>query len=130
MFLKESRTGFEEILLKYLYKDPKPLTGTELKALASNVARLSNLLTRERETLPVAYLEDEGLRRAYALYFLPSNLYKIHTPLHELSLHPSSLLSKQRLRILDIGSGPGTAILGVMDFSLLMRSAQLLNLQR
>ena len=118
MFLKESGSeiGFEEILLKYLYKDLKPLTGTELKALAANVARLSSLLTRERETLPAAYLKDEGLRRAYLLYFLPSNLYKIHIPLRELSLHPSNLLSKERLRILDIGSGPGTAILGIMDF--------------
>ena len=116
MFLKESGIGFEEILLKYVYKDPKPLTGTELKALAANVARLSGLLTRERETLPAEYLKDEGLRRAYVLYFLLSNLYKIHIPLRELSLHPSNLLSKERLRILDIGSGPGTAILGIMDF--------------
>ncbi len=116
MFLKESGTGFEEILLEYLYKEQNSLTATELKALAANVARLSSLLTRERQTLPAAYLKDEGLRRAYVLYFLLSNLYKIHIPLHELSLHPSNLLSKQRLRILDIGSGPGTAILGIMDF--------------
>ncbi|MBM2839007.1 MAG: hypothetical protein HW415_1632 [Deltaproteobacteria bacterium] len=116
MFLKGSGTGFEEMLLKYVYKDPKPLTGTELKALASNVGRLSSLLTRERETLPVAYLKNEALRRAYLLYFLPSNLDKIHIPLHELSLHPSKALSKQSLRILDIGSGPGTAILGIMGF--------------
>src|SRR3990172_9973492 len=92
------------------------LSKSELKNLASNVARLSTLLTRERETLPAAYLKDEGLRRAYIEYFLPSNLYKIHIPLKELSLHPSNLLSKERLRILDIGSGPGTAILGIMDF--------------
>ncbi len=116
MFFKESRTGFEEIIIKYLYKDLKQPTGSELKALASNVARLSSLLTREREKLPAIYLKDEGLRRAYTLYFLLSNLYKIHIPLHELSLHPSNLLSKERLRILDIGSGPGTAILGIMDF--------------
>lgn len=116
MLLKRSGAGFEEMVLKYVYKDPRALTGTELKALASNVAKLSSLLTRERETLPVSYLKDEGMRRAYLLYFLPSNLHKIHMPLHELSLHPSNLLSKERLRVLDIGSGPGTAILGTMDF--------------
>ncbi len=92
------------------------LSKTELKILASNVARLSTLLTREREALPAAYLKDEGLRRAYIEYFLPSNLYKIHIPLKELSLHPKGLFKKDRLRILDIGSGPGTATLGVLDF--------------
>lgn len=88
----------------------------ELSALAKNVARLSNLLTKERHTLPSTYLRDEGLRQAYLLYFLPSNLYKIHIPLKELSLHPLKILSRERLRILDIGAGPGTAILGIMGF--------------
>lgn len=84
--------------------------------LASDVVRLSNLLTKERKTLPSAYLKDEGLRRAYKHYFLPSNLYKIHIPLKELSIHPKKPLTKDRLRVLDIGSGPGTAILGVLDY--------------
>lgn len=84
--------------------------------MASDVLRLSNLLTKERETLPSAYLKDEGLRKAYELYFLPSNRYKIHIPLKELSIHPKKPLIKDRLRVLDIGSGPGTAILGVLDF--------------
>lgn len=47
---------------------------------------------------------------------MPSNLYKIHIPLKELSIHPNKPLAKDRLRVLDIGSGPGTAILGVLDF--------------
>jgi len=85
-------------------------------ALASNVARLSVLLTRERESLPAAYLKDAGLRRAYIEYFLPANLYKIHIPLEELSLHPGGLFKRDKLRILDIGSGPGTATLGALDF--------------
>jgi len=80
------------------------------------VARLSTLLTKERESLPAAYLKDEGLRRAYIEYFLPSNLYKIHIPLKELSLHPKEIFKKERLRVLDIGSGPGTATLGTLDF--------------
>src|SRR3990172_11563098 len=92
------------------------LSKSELKNLASNVARLSTLLTRERETLPAAYLKDEGLRRAYIEYFLPSNLYKIHIPLKELSLHPKEIFKKERLRVLDIGSGPGTATFGTLDF--------------
>ncbi len=92
------------------------VSNKDLKVLAEDVIRLSRLLTREREELPAAYLRDQRLRQAYLAYFLPSNLSKIHKPLHELSLHPRNLLLKERLRILDIGSGPGTATLGLLDF--------------
>src|SRR3990172_3757591 len=94
----------------------RKLSPDELKALAADVARLSSLLTRERENLPDAYLKDKRLRQAYLLYFVPSNLAKIHLPLRELSLHPKGILSRERLRFLDIGSGPGTALLGVLEF--------------
>lgn len=87
-----------------------------MKSLAANVARLSQLLTRERTIIPPMYLQDAGLREAYIAYFLPSNIHKIRVPLQELALHPERLLSKERLRILDIGCGPGSAILGVMEF--------------
>ncbi len=87
-----------------------------VKALATNVARLSRLLTSERGSLPSAYLQDAGLREAYISYFLPPNIRKIGVPLRELSLHPDGLLAKEKLRILDIGSGPGTASLGGMGF--------------
>lgn len=84
--------------------------------MASDVVRLSRLLTREREFLPEAYLKDGGLRKAYRAYFLPSNLAKIHKPLRELFLHPGNLLVKEKIRVLDIGSGPGTAVLGMLEF--------------
>lgn len=87
-----------------------------MNALAADVLRLSNMLTREREALPGAYLKDPGLRKAYLLYFLPANLLKIHLPLEELSLHPKDIFGKKRLRVLDIGSGPGTAVLGALAF--------------
>lgn len=88
----------------------------ELRFLAADVARLSTLLTREREGLPATYLKDAGLRKAYQAYFLPANLSKIHKPLQELSLHPRVLFAKAKLRVLDIGAGPGTASLGVLTF--------------
>ncbi len=87
-----------------------------MNSLASDVVRLSRLLTSEREDLPAAYLKDEGLRKAYQAYFLPSNLSKIHKPLQELSLHPRELFAKAKLRLLDIGAGPGTASLGALAF--------------
>ena len=92
------------------------LSDDELRALATDVARLSTLLTREREGLPAAYLRDDGLRKAYQAYFLPSNLSKIHKPLQELSFHPRGLFAKVKLRVLDIGAGPGTASLGALTF--------------
>ncbi|HEX9022063.1 MAG TPA: methyltransferase domain-containing protein, partial [Nitrospirota bacterium] len=93
-------------------KPPNP----ELKTLASQVIRLSKLLTREREGLPAAYLKDEGLRKAYLLYYLPVNQSKIGKPLQELSSHPRNLFEKEMLRVLDIGAGPATASLGALRF--------------
>jgi ribosomal protein RSM22 (predicted rRNA methylase) len=85
-------------------------------SLAENVARLSRMLTRGREELPAAYLRDPGLRKAYLSYFLPPNLAKVLVPLRDLSLHPADLLARDRLRILDLGSGPGTAVAGIRSF--------------
>ncbi len=85
-------------------------------SLAEDVARLSRLLTRERDDLPHAYLRDQGLRKAYLTYFLPPNLAKIQVPLRELCLHPDNLLAKERLQILDLGTGPGTSVLGIREF--------------
>jgi len=93
-----------------------PFSHAELKILATNVARLSGLLTRERDCLPAAYLKDKGLREAYEAYYLPLNLRKIHLPLVELALCPENLFENDTLRVLDLGCGPGTAALGVLDF--------------
>ncbi len=94
----------------------RTLSHAELKTLAANVARLSELLTRERDRLPATYLKDKGLREAYEAYYLPPNLRKIQTPLVELTLHPGDLLGKDTLRVLDLGCGPGTAMLGALEF--------------
>lgn len=87
-----------------------------LQGLAADVLRLSKLLTKDRSELPAAYLNDAALRKAYQTYFLPPNRAKVRLALAELSLHPAEVLRKERLRILDLGSGPGTAVLGTLDF--------------
>jgi len=94
-------------------EEPSPAA---LKALAADVLRLSKLLTRDRCELPTAYLNDAALRKAYHTYFLPPNRAKVGLALTELSLHTQGVLRKDRLRILDLGSGPGTAMLGALDF--------------
>lgn len=86
--------------------------------LAAAVARLSRMLTSDRDHLPANYLRDNELRNAYLRYFLPVNRAKIGVPLEDLSRHPAGLLSEDRLRVLDIGCGPGTSILGIIDYFL------------
>jgi ribosomal protein RSM22 (predicted rRNA methylase) len=74
------------------------------------------MLTQERDRLPAAYLKDPGLREAYCTYFLPPNARKISIPLAELALLPQTSLSKDRISVLDLGSGPGTALLGILEY--------------
>lgn len=87
-----------------------------MKRLAASVLRLSDILTRERVLLPTAYLAEADLREAYVHYFLPPNMAKIQIVLEELARHPAGLFSRQTLRIMDLGSGPGTAIAGALHF--------------
>ncbi len=84
--------------------------------LAKDVLRLSRVLTRDRDDLPAAYLRDPGLRSAYLHYYLPANLAKVHLPLRELGRHPGGLLRRKRLRVLDLGCGPGTSVLGMLEY--------------
>src|SRR3989337_2674062 len=85
------------------------------KSSASNVIRLSELLTKGRKTLKPSYLKDKDLRDAYIHYYVPVNMYKIHLPLQELTIHPSRIFDTDMVRVLDLGSGPGAAILGILE---------------
>ena len=50
---------------------------------------------------------------SYLLYYLPANLFKIWKPL--LDLHIRSTL-KPTLKVLDVGTGPGSIPLGIIEF--------------
>jgi ribosomal protein RSM22 (predicted rRNA methylase) len=90
--------------------------GDPLDSLADSVRTLSRLLTRERERLPESYMRDHALRQAYRDYFLPANLPKVHVPLGELASHPAALVGREHLHVLDIGTGPGTSMLGLLSY--------------
>jgi len=112
----------EDIILKrvkaLIGKDPNAdLSSTDLKRLAHKVKVLSDYFTKCQSDRPDLYLMDNGLLAAYIAYFLPSNMLKIHKPLHELFSHPSASMAHCReLDILDLGAGPGTATMGFISY--------------
>lgn len=86
----------------------------EFARLCRSVATLSHLFTRDRGASDAGYMADDALRRGYVAYFLPVNLGKVQALLDELPASDQAPTSP--LRVLDIGSGPGTAALAVLDW--------------
>ncbi len=84
--------------------------GSPDRDAAEGVRRLSALFTSGRDGRLADYLADRSLRRAYLLYFFPVNYAKVAGLLREMPALPA-----RPLRILDVGSGPGTAALAVLD---------------
>jgi ribosomal protein RSM22 (predicted rRNA methylase) len=80
------------------------------------VAELSRLFTKEREALGTAYFDDPSLARAYLTYFFPVNLSKIQVLLDELPEDWHKAEGNRPLRVLDLGTGPGTGALAVLDW--------------
>jgi len=87
---------------------------TNIARLSQSVAALSRSLTRDRAQLPSDYLKRTQERLAYYLYFLPSNFLKIQHLIVDMAASWSEFPPK--LEVLDLGCGPGTMGLGVIDF--------------
>src|SRR5215213_6021316 len=92
------------------------LSGGLSPALIQSIARLSQLFTKERGGIGARYLDDASLAAGYATYFLPVNFLKVQTLLDEL---PNDwAVAETPLSVLDVGCGPGTASLAVLDWLL------------
>jgi ribosomal protein RSM22 (predicted rRNA methylase) len=82
-----------------------PIPGKYRRALPSDVAELSRLLTNSRGDRALSYLSRPNFLSAYLHYFLPWNLYRLcelFTNL-DLSLRPGD-------KIVDLGCGPLTFV--------------------
>ena len=85
--------------------------------LAQAVVNLSRLFTTARATLPLHYLDDPAHASAYLSYFLPVNLSKVQVLLDEL-LENNGMdeASDRPMTALDLGCGPGTGALALLDW--------------
>ena len=84
--------------------------GSPDRDVIEGVRRLSALFTTGQDRRLAHYLADRSLRRAYLMYFFPVNYAKVAGLLREMPALPA-----RPLRILDVGSGPGTAALAILD---------------
>ncbi len=98
-------------------------SGPARKGLGHEVAQLSSLFTKERAALGYSYLEVPAFAAAYLNYFLPVNLAKVQALLEEMPVEEGDEL----FSVLDLGSGPGTGALAVLDWWLRRREASALS---
>jgi len=86
--------------------------GMAQKRVLQAVGELSRLFTKERAMLRQPYLDDPANAVAYLHYFLPVNLSKVQVLLDEMP----AVESGAGFHVLDLGSGPGTGSLAVLDW--------------
>jgi hypothetical protein len=96
----------------------KPFGPLDVQFFSRGIIELSELFTEERPRHLPAYFQHARFRSAYLLYFLPLQAAKFLTlfstnpaPLHAALRHGKDNGS---VRIIDLGSGPGTGSLAVL----------------
>ena len=107
--------GLSSEVLKVLAKvsQVKDLNG---HTLAQAVVNLSRLFTTARPSLLLRYLDDPVHAAAYHSYFLPVNLSKVQVLLDELPNDNSTEIPDRSMTVLDLGCGPGTGSLALLDW--------------
>jgi ribosomal protein RSM22 (predicted rRNA methylase) len=91
-------------------------TEGDYRFFVKGIRDLSVAFTQERASLPKNYLTRKEMRSGYILYFLPVNALKVATLLGSIPADRIVRDDRIDLAILDVGSGPGTGMLGTMLF--------------
>jgi len=87
----------------------------DLRELARAVGELSDLFVG-KTPWRAEYAASPDRRRAYLSYYLPVNLPKVQLPLAEWLRGDPLRFAGRILRAIDLGAGPGTALLGLVDW--------------
>jgi SAM-dependent methyltransferase len=97
---------------------------TAIEKLARDVKKISDIyIGTDASCLPDIFAQEQ-LRRAYLCYYLPVNLVKLFPILEELDgCADRGLLSRDSCAVLDLGCGPGTFMLGFLEY--LMQRSQM-----
>ena len=114
-FNEKKPAGLSSEVLKVLAR-VSPVRDLSDHALAQAVVNLSRLFTTARPSLPLRYLDDPAHAAAYHSYFLPVNLSKIQVLLDELPNDDSTEMPDRPMTVLDLGCGPGTGSLALLDW--------------
>ncbi|MBI2336431.1 MAG: methyltransferase domain-containing protein [Deltaproteobacteria bacterium] len=101
-----------EPLLKSYLKET--FGNKSLDYFASGVGPLSTWFTEERGDIPHHYYNQPKLRSGYLLYFLPINFAKTAFVLNQI---PAAEVLPKHLKVLDLGSGPGSAGLAALHWA-------------
>jgi ribosomal protein RSM22 (predicted rRNA methylase) len=114
-FNEKKPSSLSSEILKALAK-VSPERGFRGDSLAQAVVNLSRLFTTARTSLLPRYLDDPAHAAAYLSYFLPVNLSKVQALLDELPNDNSHETADRSMAVLDLGCGPGTGSLALLDW--------------
>lgn len=115
-FQSKESVGLSPLLTRILVEIEAEQADPGLTRKALAVAELSHLFTKERDTLGTDYLHNSSLAAAYLSYFFPVNLSKIQVLLDELPVDWHTTHADRPLKVLDLGTGPGTGAMAVLDW--------------
>ena len=88
----------------------------QLKKIGEIVSAMSEYFTRKnlrKEFVFYDYLSNGEVQKGYLVYFTTTNLLKVYVPLNEIS-NSGFFDGKRKLEILDIGTGLGTVVMGMI----------------
>lgn len=88
----------------------------DVTAVAAGVRELSRRFTKGRGEAAATYLDRPDFLAAYLQYYLPVNLAKVRLVLDELPERDRKESSRGPFRVLDVGAGPGTGSLAVLEW--------------